>query len=124
MGYSEKAQVEGGIESENNKKWVIAGISLRSPLKPILTIPIEKQQQEQEQKQQQEEDGIVTEEECSTPTSEESKIPTLFTCPPAPRKQKSSLKWNRNYHGSGSVVREFFTAPDLETVFVRHVETA
>ncbi|CAL5197233.1 unnamed protein product [Lathyrus oleraceus] len=122
MGYSEKAQVEGGIESENNRKWVIAGISLRAPLKPILTIPIEKQQQQQ--KEEEEEVEIVTEEECSTPTNEESKIPTLFTCPPAPRKQKSSLKWNRNYQGSGSVVREFFTAPDLETVFVRHVETA
>ncbi|CAI8608747.1 unnamed protein product [Vicia faba] len=116
MGYSEKAQVEGGIELENNRKWVIAGVSLRAPLKPILTVPIEKQQQQQQV------DEIVTEEECSTPRSEESKIPTLFTCPPAPKKQKSSLKFN--YHGTSGVVREFFTAPDLETVFVRHVETA
>lgn len=122
MGYSEKAQVEGAIESENSRKWVIAGVSLRTPLKPILTIPIEKQQQQQQK--QEEEVDVVIEEECSTPTSEESKIPTLFTCPPAPRKQKSSFKLNRNYHGRSGVVREFFTAPDLETVFVRHVETA
>ncbi|CAJ2636226.1 unnamed protein product [Trifolium pratense] len=113
MGYSENAQVESGIESENNRKWVIAGISLRAPLKPIFTInPIEKEQQKEEET-----------EECSTPTNEESKIPTSFTCPPAPRKQKSSLKWNHHGIGSG-VVREFFKAPDLESVFIRHVESA
>jgi hypothetical protein len=107
---SEKSQVEGGIDSENNRKWVIAGISLRAPLKPIFTIPSEKEQPKEEET-----------EECSTPTSEESKIPTLFTCPPAPRKQKSSLKWN--YHNDG-IVREFFKSPDLESVFIRHVESA
>lgn len=114
MGYSEKAQVvEGGFESENNsRKWVIPGIALRAPLKPIQTNSIEKEQQKEEE---------VEIEECSTPTNEESKIPTSFTCPPAPRKQKSSLK--RNYHSSG-VIREFFKAPDLENVFIRHVESA
>jgi len=117
MGYSEKAQVvEGGFESENNsRKWVIAGISLRAPLKPIQTNYIEKEQQKEE------EEVEIEIEECSTPTNEESKIPTSFTCPPAPRKQKSSLK--RNYHGSG-VIREFFKAPDLESMFIRHVESA
>lgn len=109
MGLSEKAQVEGGFDSDSNRKWVIAGIALRAPLKPIYTttIPLEKEQE------------VETEECSTTPTSEESKIPTTFTCPPAPRKRKPSLKCN--YRG---VVREFFTPPDLETVFIRHVEKA
>lgn len=112
MGLSEKAQVEGGFDSDSNRKWVIAGIALRAPLKPIYTIPVEK-----------EEHGVQVEttEECSTtPTSVESKIPTPFTCPPAPRKRKPSYKCNYRR----GVVREFFTPPDLETVFIRHVEKA
>ncbi|RDX81748.1 Cyclin-dependent protein kinase inhibitor SMR6, partial [Mucuna pruriens] len=105
MGFSEKTQVEGGFDSDNNKKWVIAGIALRAPLKPIYTIPVEKEQKEE-----------VETEECpnsTTPTTVESKIPTPFTCPPAPRKRKPSFKCT--YRG---VVREFFTPPDLETVFI------
>ncbi|KAL2344380.1 hypothetical protein Fmac_005665 [Flemingia macrophylla] len=110
MGLSEKAQVEGGFDSDSKRKWVIAGIALRAPLKPIYTIPVEKEEQEVE---------TETEECSTTPTSVESKIPTSFTCPPAPRKRKHSFKCN--YRG---VVREFFTPPDLETVFTRHVEKA
>ncbi|KAK7317645.1 hypothetical protein RJT34_02056 [Clitoria ternatea] len=110
MGFSEKSQAEGGFESENgNKKWVIAGIALRAPLKPIYTISVEKEQKEE----------VETVECSTTPTSVESKIPTPFTCPPAPRKRKSSLKCN--YRG---VVREFFTPPELDTVFIRHIERA
>ncbi|KAJ1399512.1 cyclin-dependent protein kinase inhibitor SMR6 [Sesbania bispinosa] len=111
MGFSEKAQVEGGLESET-RKWVIAGITLRSPLKPIYTIPVEKTEQVE---------GGDMEEECSTsttPKGEEARIPTTLTCPPPPRKRKSSLKCN--YRGGGGA-REFFTPPDLETVFIRHV---
>nr|ACU17656.1 unknown [Glycine max] len=47
MGFSEKAQLEGAFDSDtnnNNRKWVIAGIALRAPLKPIYTIPMEKEQ--------------------------------------------------------------------------------
>ena len=105
MGFSEKAlQVDGGLETEG-KKWVIAGIPLRAPLKPIHTNPAEKEW-----------DGTgEAQEECSTtPTGEESRIPTRLTCPPpAPRKRKPSFKCN--YGG----VREFFTPPDLETVFMQ-----
>ncbi|XP_061358537.1 cyclin-dependent protein kinase inhibitor SMR6-like [Gastrolobium bilobum] len=108
MGLSEKLQVEGGFESDN-RKWVITGIALRAPLKPIYTIPVEKGQEE----------DTETEECSTTPKGVESKIPTPFTCPPAPSKRKTSLKCN--YRG---VVREFFTPPDLETVFIRHVERA
>ena len=108
MGVSGKPQVDGGLESEG-KKWVIAGISLRAPLKPIYTNPVEKDKESDDQE----------DESCSTtPTGEEARIPTILTCPPAPRKRKPSLKCN---YGS---VREFFTPPDLETVFIRHVERA
>uniref|UniRef100_A0A2P2IWJ2 Cyclin-dependent protein kinase inhibitor SMR6 n=1 Tax=Rhizophora mucronata TaxID=61149 RepID=A0A2P2IWJ2_RHIMU len=103
MGISEKPQVDGGLEFDG-KKWVIAGISLRAPLKPIYTNPVEKDSES---------------EECSTtPTGEEARIPAISTCPPAPRKRKATLKCN--YSG----VKEFFTPPDLETVFIRHVERA
>ncbi|XP_018818986.1 cyclin-dependent protein kinase inhibitor SMR6-like [Juglans regia] len=104
MGFSGKAlqlQADGGLESDG-KKWVIAGIPLRAPLKPIYTNPVETWA------------GSDGSEECSTtPTGEEARIPTRLTCPPAPRKRKSSLKCN--YGG----VREFFTPPDLESVFIQ-----
>ncbi|KAF5443100.1 hypothetical protein F2P56_035688 [Juglans regia] len=102
MGFSEKAlQADGGLENDG-KKWVIAGIPLRAPLKQIYTsFP---------------EDWPASDgqEDCSTtPTGEENRIPTRLTCPPAPRKRKPSLKCN--YAG----FREFFTPPDLETVFIQ-----
>ncbi|XP_027362063.1 cyclin-dependent protein kinase inhibitor SMR6-like [Abrus precatorius] len=105
MGFSEKPQVE----ESDSRKWVIAGIALRAPLKPIYTTPVEKGEQEE---------GDM--EECSTtPKGEEARIQTSLKCPPAPRKRKPSLKCN--YRGGA---REFFTPPDLETVFIRHVERA
>lgn len=68
---------------------------------------------------------VETEEECSTtPTGEESRIPTTFTCPPAPKKPKSTSSFKCNNFRGGVVRREFFTPPDLETVFIRHVERA
>ncbi|KAE9607879.1 hypothetical protein Lal_00040039 [Lupinus albus] len=112
MGLSEI--VEGSFESEDNKKWVIAGIALKAPLKPIYTIPSEKKKE-----QEQEVEAV----ECfsTTPTNVESKIPTMLTCPPAPMKRKPTLKYN--YCG---IVKELFTATphDLETVFMRQVEKA
>lgn len=110
MGVSGKPQVD---ESEGNKKWVIAGISLRAPLKPLYTKPLDKAGDVDE-----EESCSSSSSSSSTPTGEEARIPTLLTCPAAPRKRKPSLKCNY-----GSVRREFFTPPDLETVFIRHVET-
>lgn len=107
MGLSGNPQVDGGIEAEG-KNWLIAGISLRAPLKPIHTRYVEK-----EQGNNGDDDGCST-----TPTSHEARIPAKLPCPPAPRKRKSTLKCN--YSG----VREFFTPPDLETVFKRHVERA
>lgn len=105
MGFSEKPQVE---ESDSTRKWVIAGIPSRAPLKPIFTT----------KEEEKDEEGDL--EECSTtPKGEEAKIPTSLKCPPAPKKRKPSLKCN--YRGGGGS-REFFTPPDLETVFIRHVE--
>ncbi|KAK7316469.1 hypothetical protein VNO77_35527 [Canavalia gladiata] len=104
MGFSKKTQGEGGLESES-KKWVIAGIAVRS-LKPINTIT----------------KHVVSdddEESCSTtPTAKEARIPEKLSCPPAPRKRRPSRCNNVG------VVREFFTPPDLETVFKCHVEKA
>ncbi|XP_004489785.1 cyclin-dependent protein kinase inhibitor SMR6-like [Cicer arietinum] len=112
MGLHEKSsKVEGVLEnSENNRKWVI--INLRTQLKPINTIPLEKIEQEEEISEM--------EEECSTtPRGEGTRIPTSLICPPAPKKRKSSLKFN--YLRGG---KEFFTPPELESVFIRHVQRA
>ncbi|XWS44129.1 hypothetical protein CRYUN_Cryun15aG0018100 [Craigia yunnanensis] len=103
MGFSKKPQVDGVLDSEG-KKWVIAGIAIRTSLKPINTKPRGKESEEYE------------EESCSTtPTSKEARIPDKLPCPPAPRKRRPPLRCG---------VREFFTPPDLETVFKRYVEKA
>ncbi|KAF8040777.1 hypothetical protein BT93_B2874 [Corymbia citriodora subsp. variegata] len=114
MGFQEKRhQVDKGLDMEGKATWVIAGISLRSPLKPIYTgSPPEW-----------DEDGggggDGEEELSTTPTGEEARIPVKFTCPPpAPRKRKPALKYR--YNG----VREFFNPPDLESVFMRKAERA
>ncbi|GLT46439.1 hypothetical protein SLA2020_201870 [Shorea laevis] len=110
MGVSGKPQVDVGLESDG-RKWVIAGIPLRVPLKQIYTNPMEKDKGISQ--------GDDDDEECSTtPTGEGARIPTVLPCPPPPRKRKAALKCS--YGG----VREFFTPPDLETVFIRHVERA
>ncbi|XP_028769421.1 cyclin-dependent protein kinase inhibitor SMR6-like [Neltuma alba] len=118
MGFSEKPQLDGGAFDSDNRKWVIAGIALRAPLKPIYTIPaavVDKPPPQDDNTG----DGVETDECCTTPTSEETRIPTTFTCPPAPRKRKTSSKFN---FSRGA--RQFFNPPDLETVFIRRVEKA
>ncbi|CAK9176160.1 unnamed protein product [Ilex paraguariensis] len=102
MGFSKKHQVEGGLESEG-KKWVIAGIALRAPLRSISTKPKEC-----------EDEGEVF---STTPTAKEAKIPERLPCPPAPRKRRP--KSTCHYNGA----REFFSPPDLESVFI-HIERA
>ncbi|KAJ6988916.1 cyclin-dependent protein kinase inhibitor SMR6-like [Populus alba x Populus x berolinensis] len=102
MGFSEKHQVvDGGLDLDGNKRWVIAGIPLRAPLKPIFTNPVEKETYDES-------------DDATTPTSEEAKIPSKLVCPPAPRKRKATFKCN---YTSG--MREFFTPPDLETLFIQ-----
>lgn len=105
MGFSKKHQAEGVKESEG-KKWVIAGIAIRAPLKSIRTKPKEESE---------EDEGLSN---STTPTARESRIPERLSCPPAPRKRRPT----QTCHFDG--VREFFNPPDLESVFVRHVERA
>ncbi|KAK8655478.1 hypothetical protein V6N13_108053 [Hibiscus sabdariffa] len=120
MGLSGKPQVDegGGLESDA-KKWVIAGISLRAPLKPIYTTnPVSVDRHHKDKETTIDDDKEDDEDSCSTsttPTGQEARIPALLTCPPAPMKTKPSLKCNY------ASVRHFFTPPDLDTVFIRHV---
>ncbi|CAB4275305.1 hypothetical protein PRUPE_3G291500 [Prunus persica] len=107
MGFSKKSQVDGGLESEG-KKWVIAGISVRTSLKPINT----------KLRAKESEAGEEEEASSTTPTAKEARIPEIFSCPPAPRKSRPPSRCNFNG------VREFFTPPDLDSVFKLHVEKA
>ncbi|RZC85202.1 hypothetical protein C5167_004289 [Papaver somniferum] len=103
MGLSMKSQVLAeGKEAEGNKKWVVAGILVRTPLKAINT-------------NKKIEDGDHKEQGCSatTPTSVEARINSerlLF--PPAPRKRRPSLKFHSNKKAMN------FFPPELESVFV------
>ncbi|ESQ35783.1 hypothetical protein EUTSA_v10009472mg [Eutrema salsugineum] len=106
MGFSSKPhhQLDGEIrEITDGKKWVIAGLPPRSPLKPInLSSGV-----------------IITETEdqdqCpTTPTAVSVRIPRVPPCPAAPKKRKPSSKCS---YGAGG--RDFFSPPDLETVFIQ-----
>ncbi|CAL0317295.1 unnamed protein product [Lupinus luteus] len=107
MGFSKKKTLQPdsntfiSLDSES-KKCAIAGISVRS-LKPINTKGRGKENDEED------------EEGCTTPTAKEARIPEKLKCPMAPKKKRPT---KRN-HVNG--VREFFNAPDLETVFKCHV---
>ncbi|KAI3905476.1 hypothetical protein MKW98_013274 [Papaver atlanticum] len=124
MGISEKHHgIEGGggavIEMEGNKKkrCVIVGVPIirtPPPLRKIRTKRVEiKIQSEVEVEDE--------EEECpTTPTSREARLPKRIECPPAPRKKRpsaSSRSCNFN-------VKDFFNPPDLDSVFIRHLESA
>ncbi|KAL5703575.1 hypothetical protein ACHQM5_022107 [Ranunculus cassubicifolius] len=97
MGFSEKLQVDGGLDTEG-KKWVVSGIQVRGPLRRINTKELKIEEEE---------------ENLTTPTAEDVKIPEKLKCPPPPRKRRVSSKCNFNG------VRDFFNPPDLESVFVR-----
>ncbi|CAN4116212.1 unnamed protein product [Withania somnifera] len=92
-------------ESETKKGWII---TLRSPLKPILT--------SKNWKNKHVDDDEKEEEFATTPTYGESKLSRKYiTCPPAPKKRKTSSRCHNNNNN-----REFFHPPlDLETVFTR-----
>lgn len=77
-------------------------MSLCASLKPISTRPRPRDGEE----------GEEEELRSTTPTSKESRISDKLACPPAPRKRRPSSKCHLNVG-----VREFFTPPDLETVF-------
>lgn len=116
MGYSKKSvKVEGGEGETEGKKWMLT--ALRSPLKPIHTNRDDNKKECEEMHEQVEYD----EEKCTTPTSDESRIPTsrIFQCPGAPKKRKSSS--NKFQFGSKNAGREFFSPPELETLFMQSV---
>ncbi|VVA90875.1 unnamed protein product [Arabis nemorensis] len=106
MGFSDKPHnhLDGEIrETTDGKRWVIAGIPSRSPLKTINLSS----------------DVTVTETEdqdqCpTTPTAVSVRIPRVPPCPAAPKKRKPSSKCS---HNAGA--RVFFSPPDLETVFIQ-----
>ncbi|CAH8251848.1 unnamed protein product [Arabidopsis lyrata] len=105
MGYSGKPhhQLDGEIrETTDGKKWVIAGIPSRSPLKQInLSSGVTVTETEEQ-------------DQCpTTPTAVSVRIPRVPPCPAAPKKRKPSLKCS---YGAGA--RDFFSPPDLETVFI------
>lgn len=108
--------MDGYVVDKEAKNWIIPGIALRGPLKPILTTPVSKNYDDDD-----DQDPAVEEESCcTTPTSQESRIPTRLACPPAPKKRKPSSK-SCYFNG----VREFFNPPhDLESVFIRRAEKA
>ncbi|XP_028118699.1 cyclin-dependent protein kinase inhibitor SMR6-like [Camellia sinensis] len=108
MGSSKKHQLDGGGKESQGKKWAIAGISIRGPLKSIKT------------KQKMRECDDDDSDESTTPTAKESRIPERLACPAAPRKSRPVS----TCHYNGDSRREFFTPPDLESVFIRHVERA
>ncbi|KAK3041848.1 hypothetical protein RJ639_000364 [Escallonia herrerae] len=74
MGVSEKPY---GSQMDA-EKWVIAAVPPWRDLKPVFTKAVDSKADKQE------------EELSTTPTSEESRIPSRLTCPPPPRKRKPS----------------------------------
>ncbi|KAG8384863.1 hypothetical protein BUALT_Bualt04G0162600 [Buddleja alternifolia] len=107
MGFSKKHhQVEVSKESDG-KKWVIAGIAIRAPLKHIST------KAREECFEDEDDDARST-----TPTARESRIPEKLSCPAAPRKRRPTPTCSFNG------VREYFIPPDLESVFISLAESA
>ncbi|KAL8121269.1 hypothetical protein AgCh_018129 [Apium graveolens] len=109
MGYSKKSvKMEGETEG---RKWMLA--ALRSPLKPMHTNREDNKKECDEMHEQVECD----EENCTTPTSDESRIPSsiILQCPGAPKKRKSSSSNKFQFVG-----RDFFSPPELETLFMQN----
>lgn len=106
MGVSEKLHQMDGGGAVGSEKWVIGGVELPTPLKPVFTKPTSDDGEE--------ENGHNS----TTPTRAESRIPARLACPPPPKKRKAA---SRCHCGR---VREFFCPPDLETIFIRRVEGA
>ncbi|KAL8233944.1 hypothetical protein R6Q59_020046 [Mikania micrantha] len=96
MGFSKKNQADG--DSKEGKRWMIAGITLRAPLKRVSTKKIINDV---------EEDGR-SESGSTTPTSNRL---TIAECPPAPRK----LRPLSLCHGNAN--KEYYTSPDIDSFF-------
>lgn len=116
MGMSDKLRVEGTLnqlELDVGHKWVIA-------LKPITTKKRSLDHQKQSSTSEEDEDQEAYNCSASTPTGEESRIPSLLSCPPAPTKRSTTSPSSSKYYQQNRVM-EFFMPPDLESVFVRRM---
>ncbi|CAA7020757.1 unnamed protein product [Microthlaspi erraticum] len=106
MGYSGKphSHLDGEIrETIDGKKWVIAGLPPRSPLKSNNSTSGVTVTETEDQDQ------------CpKTPTAVSFRIPRVLPCPAAPKKRKPSSTCS---YGAGA--KDFFSPPDLETVFIQ-----
>ncbi|KAI3823992.1 hypothetical protein L1987_05439 [Smallanthus sonchifolius] len=91
MGFSKKHQVDMGF----------AGITMRAPLKSLST------------RRMKEDDGDDDNSRSgnTTPTSKDSRIPEALPCPPPPRKRRPVSTCQNNAN------REFFTSPELDSLF-------
>lgn len=118
MVYSKKSVKKEGLVEAEVKKWILTNdTAFRTPLKPIHTNRADNKQESDIIQEQQED-----EENCTTPTSDESRIPgsRFVQCPGAPRKRKCTSKNHR--FGSKNVVSiEYFSSPELESLFFRSV---
>ncbi|KAK4752825.1 hypothetical protein SAY87_021623 [Trapa incisa] len=108
MGFSKRSQAADGLGAES-KKWAVVGISIRAALKPISTKQRPRVRETGEEGTGVEEEGLSR---PSTPTGREARIPDNLPCPAAPRKRRPRVL---RCHMSSP--REFFTPPDLESVF-------
>ncbi|KAK9053980.1 hypothetical protein SSX86_025055 [Deinandra increscens subsp. villosa] len=99
MRLSKRNQANG--ESKEGKRWMIAGIALRAPLKSVSTkMKISNDEEE--------EDVNSGESGSTTPTS--NRLRTA-ECPPPPRK----LRPVNSCCNKGS--RKFYTSPDIDSFF-------
>ncbi|XP_074306675.1 cyclin-dependent protein kinase inhibitor SMR6-like [Silene latifolia] len=121
MGFSssEKSAMGG---NNNNTTWVIAGIPMRGPLKPVYTGSGPALDHSENSSS-----STETEYHPTTPTAECSRIPAKLSCPPPPRKRKTGGGGggggrcnNKNKSLCNNGKREFFVVPpDLEAIFMR-----
>lgn len=95
---------------KEGKIWVLAGIQLPSPLKPIKIRPNQLTQKDQE-----EEEEVRLELLQLTPQKKNSMPRKGLVCPPTPRKPTNARKCSFEE-------LEFFDVPELETVFTRRVK--
>ncbi|KAL6566524.1 hypothetical protein OROGR_002139 [Orobanche gracilis] len=100
--------MDGG-QALDSETVVPPGVAETSPLKPVSTeLPPEKKFPGDEY----EEYGCGF--SATTPTSAESRIPSILTCPPAPKKRRLASSSKKSCR-----VLEFFNPAELETIFAR-----
>ncbi|KAJ4757377.1 cyclin-dependent kinase inhibitor [Rhynchospora pubera] len=93
--------------NKEGKIWVLAGIQLPSPLKPIKI--------KANQLGEKDEDEEQLELQQLTPQEENFMLSKGLVCPPTPRKPRTTRKCS-------FAELEFFNVPELETVFTRRVK--